>query len=651
MRFFAGPDARPQLGAPAAGAIALVVVQFVSGCGSSRAPAAGPFVNTPVDAAPDLVADDTDDAGAVPDPTDDAGGAVAPDAAHDLAEETRPPPVPAGDYETTAVQCTPAAANFLDAVAPETWVTISIEAASGMQGLVNALAQAAAIWEQPVRVRLGAGSYAATSDEQPVVSLRGPARRPAAPLVIEAVDRRPDATTLTQGLAFIGGSYFALDGLTFGPAAVGAFHGSDFCQPGSCYHEPPRPLQAPAAITIAGTALAPETAGENSGRIDFAVYGRYAPAHHILIRRVTIQNLFGDDEPSGVGAAAASADGIALSHAADVWIVDSRIRQIARHAIDAVAVHGACVRGNFIAEVGSGLPLGARGGSIDVTFDGNILYDVRRLELGGVYSDAVAHWSVEPPGSALHYAYEARRLVARNNFVVDARQGGLGFAGCHECAAVGNSIVFRAGFDLASGGGDAVREADSAINRWDASSSCLGAEGQLVDPCWGVGAHPAELVPAPAELGGLDEGRSRVLPNGANVLANNLFVSADGFWGPDFNPYRAELAASTGLREVDHNYWWNGGAPLDDPGDDTWLKEGPHSVLASSIPAASVGLTVAFLFDPASAAAPGLIEAALRPKATSALAGKGSAGVLGFAAHDAAGRVRPLPPAIGALEP
>lgn len=598
-----------------------------------------------VDAAAEVTVDARDVA-PEPAPVDAGSDEPAADAEVGNEVEVEPPPPGPVDHETPAELCTPAEAERLFVDRVSVWRTIDLGPGEGMAGLEAALTRLRS--EElavPVRVRLAPGYYAPAAGTA-MVTVVGLARSPAAPVLVVAADPAPNATRLGQGLALVGASYVALDGLTIGPPAVGRFHGGDFCGPGACYHEAPKPLAARAGLAIAGSAIAPEGQGERDGGLDFAVYGRYAPAHHVVVRRLTVQNLYGDDEPSGAGAAAADADGIAIAHARDVWVVGSRIREVSRHGIDALGAHGVCLLGNFIADTG-GFGLAARGGSIDVTFDGNQLYNVRRLELGGEGTDAVAYWSVEPPGSASHYDYEARRVIARNNLVVDPRQGALELAGCHDCAVVASSFVYRASFDSSAGGGDAIREVDVAIARSDASAACLNESGTLVARCWNVGPYPRTLVPVAGPAG-----QSRVLGNARNTLGNNLFVSAAGFWSLENNPfYRPDPEASFGFIAIDHDYWWNGPNPLPDPGDGTWLPEGAHSVYAGTSANPPVGLDFMFTLDTSKSDAALTLLRALRPPRTSPLVGRGSATTRGYLPYDAAGRPRPTTPTIGALEP
>jgi hypothetical protein len=328
-------------------------------------------------------------------------------------------------------------------------------------------------------------------------------------------------------------------------------------------------------------------------------------------------------------------------------VVESSIRQVSRHGLDNVGVHGACYLGNVIAQTGQGLGIEAKGGAVDVTFDGNVFYNVRRMEVGGELTDATYYWSAEAPGTTEHYNYEARRLVARNNVIIDAREGGLEFSGCHDCSVVNNTVLYTATFDRSFGGGDALREVDSWVNRDGAGTDCTPLNGDGVDVCWAVGAFPSDLVPVPGE-----NGMSRVFTNARNTLMNNLFLSPAGLWGPELNPFNhPDSTHSHGLTSVDYNYWWNGSVAMPDPGDGSWLAHGAHSVYTGATANPTPGLVdlAVDLTTPRSAATSA--RARLRPAAGSPLLGKGLAAAPGYAPHDANGASRATPPAIGALEP
>lgn len=575
--------------------------------------------------------------------TDDDGGAVQPDAQM---------PIEPSSFAPTAADCNADARPFIDAIANAAWLDIELSPEGGMAALLSQLERLRTEdRDRPVRLRLAAGAYAPTDVGRGEIYIKDLNRPADAPLLVQAIDPAPNATRLGQGFNLVAVSYLAFDGLTIGPEHVGAFHGTaGMCDaPGSCYHDDPKPLTAEAGIHVSGTAITPGASGLRAGHLDYEVFGRYLPSHHIVVRNMTIQNIFGDDEPSGVLAAGGGSDGIKFNQAANIWVVNNRIRQTSRHVIDNVAVHGACYLGNLLADQGQGLGIEAKGGSIDVTFDGNVLVNVRRLELGGENTDAVYYWSAEPAGSEEHYAYEGRRIVARNNIVIDAREGALEFSGCHDCAAVGNTVLFRNGFDISFGGGDAVREVDSHINREGAGSDCTPLEGDGVENCWGVGPYPADLVAMP---GSDDEGESRVLDNRRNSLENNLFMSVPAAWGTELNPYNHPNAGhSFGLARVDYNYWWNGGEPMSDPGDGSWLAEGAHSVYTGDSANPAPGLeSVPGPLDVASATFVEDIRQALRPMAGSPVIGAGSRSAQGYVGFDNSGDSRPTRPSIGALE-
>ena len=575
----------------------------------------------------------------------DAGGGQGGQSGQDGAvpDGTVPEPTPIGPGT-----CTPAGARqlFVDAIAEGAWLNVELGPEGGMRALADELARLATQdRDRPVRVRLKPGDYAPTDIGRGEIYLEDLQRAAGTPVLVQALDPAPNATRLSQGFTLVGVSFLAFDGLTIGPAAVGTWHGSDFCNGSNCYHDAPKPLAAEAGFHVSGTAIAPESAGLKNGHLDFTVYGRYAPSHDIIIRRATIQNLFADDEESGANAAGGGSDGIKFNQAADVWVIDSRIRQTSRHGIDNVGVHRGCFLGNTIVDTGVGLGIEAKGGSIDVTFDGNTFINVRRVEVGGEKTDATFYWSAEEPGTPLHYAYEGRRIVARNNLIVDSREGAIEFSGCHDCAAVNNTVFYRRDF-FSEGWGRRARGRLPDQHR-RGGLRLRQAQRRRDRGVLGVGPYPADLVQLPGE-----NGQSRVFSNARNTLGNNLFLNASGAWGLDLAPYNhPNPEHSFGFAKVDYNHWWNAMNPLTDPGDDTWLPEGSHTVFAGSGDAAASILDVAFSADSGRLDASALARAALRPAPASAVVGKATAGLSGYAPHDLAGTARPATPSVGALEP
>jgi hypothetical protein len=550
-----------------------------------------------------------------------------------------------------AAHCTGDLPAFIGTIGEGGWHTIELTPSQGMAGLLSELVRLSSEeLSVPVRLRLAPGNYAATDVGRGEIYVKGLLRSADAPLLVQAVDRTPNATQLMQGLNLVAVAYLAFDGLTIGPDHVGDFHGTaGMCDtPGSCYHDAPHPLTAEAGIHISGTAIDPSHDGVRAGHLDYSVYGRYAPSHHILVQRMTIQNIFGDDEPSGPLAAGGGSDGLKFNQSAFVWALHNRIRQTSRHVIDNVAVHGACYFGNVLADQGQGLGIEAKGGSVDITYDSNVLINVRRLEMGGENTDATYYWSAETPGSTEHYAYEGRRVIARNNIVVDAREGAIEFSGCHDCAATGNTVFFHADFDTSYGGGDAIREVDSHVNRDGAGADCTPLDGDTLDVCWNAGPYPIDLVAVPGE-----DGDSRVFDNRRNTIEGNLFMNLGGTWGTSLNPYNHPNAAhSFGLTRVDYNYWWNGDQPMPDPGDGSWLPEGAHSVYTSDTPNPGPGLSGTL--GAVDAAAPGLFDTlagGLTPESDSPLMGHGPPDGVGASRVDVFGKMRPTPPSVGAVEP
>ncbi len=448
----------------------------------------------------------------------------------------------------SAATCTDAA--FVDTIAESAWVNLELTPTQGTRGVRDALRQAQSQYPtQPVRIRLAPGAYADNLGGE--IFAQRLLRSASSPIWLQATDPRPNATVLGQGLNLLGVSYLAIEGLTIGPETVGAWNGSA--------HADPQPLQAAAGIHVAGAAKNGRTNANQGGVLNTAVYGQFEPSHHILVRRVTIQNLFGRDERDGETSESQNMDGMKFNQVTDLWVLDSSVRQTTRHGIDNVGVHRAAFCRNVVAQSGGGLGIEAKGGSVDVLYESNTFYRVRRVELGGEDTDATYYFSADG-----RWDYEALRTVARNNLIVDAREAAMEFSGCQDCVAVGNSVVFTAGYQAPSAGGevfggDALRAHDSRVlaapdgagsdcQTWDETAQ----DYVTVDPCWGVGAN------APAPI-------NRVLRNANLTVVNNLFSAEGGSFGRGGGAVvPCPLNANGGNAPISFNanYWWNGGQAL-----------------------------------------------------------------------------------------
>ena len=442
-------------------------------------------------------------------------------------------------------------ALFVDQIPQSAWTVIDLTPDQGTRGLGDAFYSAQFEFpDRPVRIRLAPGLYADNMGGE--VFVQHLFRDANNPVWVEAIDPRPNATVLGHGINMVGVSYIALEGLTIGPERVGAWNGFS--------HADPLPLQAQAGVHVAGAALNGfANAVAADGSLDMQIYGRFEPSHHIVVRRVTVQNLYGRTDRDAEVAEDAGMDGIKFNQATDVWVLDSTVSQTSRHGIDNVGVHRAAFCRNYVGQNGGGLGIEAKGGSVDVLYEGNTFYRVRRVDLGGEDTDATYYFSADG-----RWDYEALRTVARNNLIVDAREAALEFSGCADCTAIGNSIVFTAAYRAPTSGGDsyggdAIRihnsrtlgSADNAGNDcqvWDAAQDSY----VTADPCWGVGAR----APAPA---------NRALVNRNVTVQNNLFAAEAGVWGKT-----GTLGAACPLNWIDGtptlnmnaNLWWNGGFGL-----------------------------------------------------------------------------------------
>lgn len=502
--------------------------------------------------------------------------------------------------------------NFVDTIAESAWINIDVAPAQGTSGVREALRQAGSAHpNQPVRIRLAPGVYADNLGTEIYAQrlLRGAAN----PIWLKAIDTRPNATRLGHGINLLGVSYLAIDGVTIGPETVGAWTGQA--------HADPQPLQAAAGIHVAGAALDARTSAiGTNGQVNYAVYGRYDPSHHILVRRVTVQNLFNPDERDGETSESQGMDGMKFNQVRDLWVLDSQVRQTTRHGIDMVGVHRAAVCRSLVAQTGGGLGIEAKGGSVDVLYDSNSFYRVRRVELGGEETDATYYFSLDG-----RWDYEALRTIARNNLIVDAREAALEFSGCQDCAAVGNTIVFSSAYQPPSDGGtlyggDAIRVHDSRVlGQIDgAGSDCQFWDPALqdyvtVDPCWGVGAKSPAPIDKPLRSNNL-------------TVANNIFGALGAQWGSGGGavvPCPLNVTGGTASRLHDGNYWWNGGNALPASGCSA-LNEGSHSRLPGS--GATMSPVVGTSIDTTSLGRiGGTIVAALLPQAGAPLAGIGQA--------------------------
>jgi hypothetical protein len=322
-------------------------------------------------------------------------------------------------------------------------------------------------------------------------------------------------------------------------------------------------------VHIAGVAQDARRSAVVNGQVDYRIYGNYRPSHHLLVRRVTVQNLFDREERDGETSEGQSMDGMKFNQVQDLWVLDSRIQQTTRHGIDSVGVHRAAFCRNVVSRIGGGLGIEAKGGSVDILYDGNLFHRVRRVELGGEETDATYYFSADGARN-----YEARRVTARNNLIVDAREAALEFSGCQDCTAVNNTIFHSAGYRAPRDGdsiygGDAVRVHDSRLlgAADGAGSDCQFWDDALqdhvtVDPCWGLGAN------APAPVG-------RTLRSARLTVANNLFVSVVPLWGSGGGavvPCRLNIVGGDAQPAFDGNLWWNGGSALPAEGCSRWPR-------------------------------------------------------------------------------
>lgn len=374
-----------------------------------------------------------------------------------------------------------------------------------------------------------------------------------------------------QAIGLEHASYMAFEGLTIGPAQG---HYGD------------------SAIHISGKPI------DTKNR---ASYGRYDPSHHVIVRNLTARNLNrgsdGDSNPDAYESGCC--DAVKANQSEYIWILDSHVSRTARHGFDMVGVHHAVVCNNVLTDmVGAGFGMEAKGGSQDIVFERNTLRRVRNrgIVLGGEGTDNVFMW----PSDA---KYEGAGEIARNNLIVDASEGGIGFFGCHGCTAIANTIWITPG--LRSQTKDMVRMFPSTLEN--------------AGDYWG----------GPKRVG-------EVLINQNNRLLNNVLGAAGGDMTCALEAGEKGVA---GL-QMHHNLWWNGGKPLPTCGDGTTSIQG-YPDRASFFGNVDPKLT--------SVGSPAVLPDA-RPSKSSPIVRAGVADSA-LPSVDLAGKPRPSTPTLGALEP
>ncbi|WP_338847026.1 DUF4214 domain-containing protein [Massilia sp. W12] len=537
-----------------------------------------------------------------------------------------------------AEECSPPACRtlFIDQIAESAWVNLDVTPQQGVAGIRDALLRAKNSHEEsPVRIRLAPGVYADNLGSE--IFVQRMLRSAATPVWLVASDKTPQATRLEQGLNLLGVSWLAIDGLTIGPETVGAWNAA------TQRHADPQPLQAAAGVHVSGEALLATSNANQNGVLNTNVYGKFSASHHIIVRNMTIQNLFEPEAESGETSIGAGMDGMKFNQVQDLWVINNSVRQTSRHGIDNVGVHRALFAQNVVARIGGGMGIEAKGGSYDIAYERNLFYRVRRVELGGEATDATYYFSLDG-----RWDYEALRVAARNNLVINAREAALEFSGCTECAAVGNSFIWTADYQAPIDGGtiyggDAIRVHDSQILAASegAGSDCQfwnGYDYVTVDPCWGVGAN------APAPIG-------RRLKSASILLMNNLFASFAGHLGDakggSTTPCPLNRVDGDAQFTADGNYWHNANRALPAEGCAA-LGEGSRSTFSTVNPSSAPGMLAQNLDESSMAALKRSAWAWLSPRAGSPLHGAGvSHSVMG--SDDFAGNARAAQVDIGGL--
>jgi len=387
----------------------------------------------------------------------------------------------------------------------------------------------------PFTARAGFDPYA-DPPRRTNLTFVGARRTALTPISLRARDPRPGRTVVNHTLYLVACAYVSVEGVTVGAGSDpdGRPYGESF------------PLAVDDGVHLVGVARDPDVCGltgacgdSPSGAPKPDVYGRFDPAHHIVLRGLTLTHLravtgrpttaaaavFEASEPAELGAVS----GIKLQHAEDVWVLGNRVEDVSRHGIDNVGVHRGVFCGNAIARTSAdGYAIEAKGASTGILYEANDITGTHGLALGGPSTDLV---SMFPPRQGYAWDFEAEGTVARRNRLRDPRRAALEFVGCRACSAVDNTVTYAASFRNHDGSrwraDNGVRLLPSRFlatgdGAGDACTSLHG-DGPAVDfeltaRCWGVGSRVPSFVSA--------TGRStRRAPTVTPVLRGNTFTA------------------------------------------------------------------------------------------------------------------------------
>ena len=153
------------------------------------------------------------------------------------------------------------------------------------------------------------------------------------------------------------------------------------------------------------------------------------PSHHMVFENLNIHDVGGGGNN----------DCLKLSGLDTFWVLGTRFSACSAggSAIDHVGCHDGVVAGNTFTNVGNAVQ--AKGGSADISIRANTVNTTssRAFNLGG----STGYPYFRPPLSANGANAEALRIHLDANVILNAAEA-IAFAGCVDCRAANNTIVF-----------------------------------------------------------------------------------------------------------------------------------------------------------------------------------------------------------------